>query len=299
MDIRYRGKIIGAAALLALLTGPAGEARGDSLAQLYAAARETATFVQPPATEVVAAEELFATLSAGKDGADAAARQQGFELLATREGDTDFRVLREAGDKRRGRGFYLFRQGTAWPAALMMPHAFTDEDTGRIGLRLMLEGRIAAAAWNTVRRRPAAGGSAAVNQDLAHLPASGFTAFTRAVARTRPNGLLLQLHGFAEKRKGKTLTAAAVVSSGTATPSVKARTFTACLRRETGREILLYPDGPEDLGGTTNVSGRIVRGLGQDGFIHLELARSYRRELRDQPDKRQQLLRCLEETAAL
>ena len=298
MNIRDCTTIAGVM-LLALLTAAASEARADTLAQLYAAARKKVIFAPPAAAEVAAAEELFASLFAGKDGADAAARQQGFELLATREGETDFRVLREAGDQRRGRGFYLFRQGTAWPVVLMMPHAFTDEDTEQIGLQLLLEGKIAAAAWNTVRRRPAAGGPEAGSQDLAHLPVSSFTAFTRAFARTRPNSLLLQLHGFAEKRKGQTLTAAAVVSSGTKTPSARAKAFAACLRRESGREIRLYPDGPEDLGGTTNVSGRIVRGLGLDGFIHLEMARSYRRELRDQPDKRQQLLRCLEESAAL
>jgi len=292
-------KTIAGVLLLAFLSEAAAEAQTESLAQLYAAAREKATFVQPAAMETAAAEELFAALFTDKDDADAAARQQGFELLTIREQDTNFRVLREAGDQRRGRGFYLFRQGTTWPVVLMMPHAFTDEDTGQIGLRLALEGRIAAAAWNTVRRRQAHGGAKTVNQDLAHLPDSSFTAFTHALAGTRSNSLLLQLHGFAEKREDKTLTAAAVVSSGTKTPSVKARTFTACLRRETGREILLYPDGPQDLSGTTNVSGRIVRSLGQDDFIHLELARTYRRELRDQPDKRRQLLRCLAETAAL
>jgi hypothetical protein len=179
----------------------------------------------------------------------------------------------------------------------MVPHGMKDYKTGRIGLRLFQEGGFSAGAWNTAPRYRK-GGGARTDWDLAHLEDTFFTAFTRAFARARPAGRLIQVHGFAAEKRDTEAGASAdlIVSPGGHALPPGFLALARCLEGSLALAVRVYPLEVRELGGTTNVSGRILRSLGHDGFVHLELAYPVRKRLLRDAPLRRDLIRCLEGT---
>lgn len=249
-------------------------------------------YVAPGSDELARAERLFERLAAGSP--PEALRAEMRELGVVVERDGPLVIVREREDARRGRGFYVFRDN-ARPDVLHVPHGFKDEMTRDIGLALFAEGDFAAAAWNTVPRRYERDG-VQVDADVAHLPGTWFNAFVRATARTWPQGRSLQIHGFdaGKRRSAAGADAALILADGTAVPDDALRRQRDCLATRLDREVALYPDDVGELGGTTNVQGRTLRGLGYRGFVHIELGRSLRLTLRDDAGARAHLLACLQ-----
>lgn len=283
------------AILMALALGagaPAPAQDGITLAALLGDAIEGGDYAIPRPDELQAAESLFRRLAldipADKLNADAAAL--GMEIVT----DGLLVILREQPTARRGRGFYVFRRGSD-ADVLHVPHGFKDEMTREIGLALFLEGRFAAAGWNTVPRYYERDG-ARVDADLAHLPDSWFTAFARATASAWPRGRTLQLHGFAnEKRRSPAGAGAALIlSNGTEAPPPALRALRDCLSRSLREPAALYPQDVRELGGTTNAQGEALRELRYAGFLHLETSRDLRQRLRDDRTSRATLLNCLQ-----
>lgn len=244
------------------------------------------------ADELARAERLFERLAAGSS--PEALRAEMRELGVAVERDGPLVIVREREDARHGRGFYVFRDN-ARPDVLHVPHGFKDEMTRDIGLALFAEGDFTAAAWNTVPRRYERDG-VQVDADVAHLPATWFNAFVRATGRAWPQGRSLQIHGFdaGKRRSAAGADAALILADGTAVPDDALRRQRDCLASRLGREVALYPDDVGELGGTANVQGRTLRGLGYRGFVHIELGRSLRLTLRDDPGARAHLLACLQ-----
>ncbi len=273
--------------------GGAGSATmAAAIAPRLAQAIRGGRYVTPDSDEFARAERLFDRLAAGSP--PDALRAEMRELALVIERDGPLVIVREREDALRGRGFYVFRHG-ARPDVLHVPHGFKDEMTRDIGLALFAEGDFAAAAWNTVPRRYERNG-AQVDADFAHLPGSWFNAFVRATARAWPQGRSLQIHGFdADKRRSEAgAEAALILADGTAVPDDALRRQRDCLASRLGRGVALYPDDVRELGGTTNVQGRTLRGLGYGGFVHIELSRSLRLALRDDAGARANFLTCLQ-----
>lgn len=249
-------------------------------------------YVAPGSDELARAERLFERLAAGSPPEALRAEMRELDIVVERDGPLV--IVREREDARRGRGFYVFR-GNARPDVLHVPHGFKDEMTRDIGLALFAEGDFAAAAWNTVPRRYERDG-VQVDADVAHLPGTWFNAFVRATARAWPQGRSLQIHGFdpGKRRSTAGADAALILADGTAVPDDALRRQRDCLASRLGREVALYPDDVGELGGTTNVQGRTLRGLGYRGFVHIELGRSLRLTLRDDAGARAHLLACLQ-----
>ncbi|NMG32110.1 hypothetical protein [Aromatoleum evansii] len=249
-------------------------------------------YVAPDSDELARAERLFDRLTAGSPPDALRAEMRELGLVIERDGPLV--IVREREDALRGRGFYVFRHG-ARPDVLHVPHGFKDEMTRDIGLALFAEGDFAAAAWNTVPRRYERDG-AQVDADLAHLPGTWFNAFVRATARAWPQGRSLQIHGYdPDKRRTEAgADAALILADGTAVPDDALRRQRDCLASRLGRSVALYPDDVRELGGTTNVQGRTLRGLGYGGFVHVEISRSLRLALRDDPAARANFLTCLQ-----
>jgi hypothetical protein len=260
------------------------------LADFVQEARCTAQPVPPGPAEERAVSELFErTLlwQGGFDSLNAAWREWELELLTLEPHDPSVRLLRELPSARRGRGVYAFRRAQN-SLVLEAPHADDDRHTGQITARLFEEGSIAAAAWSSVRRS---------RLDVAHVPHSYFNSFTRAVARVWPHALVVQLHGFDERRHETQLGSAAqlVVSNGTDRPkawfSTVGRSFAS--NRDLGR-VRVYPYQTHELGATTNAQGQLLRAASHHGFLHLEFDRKLRERLRDDPECRTELLELLE-----
>jgi hypothetical protein len=68
----------------------------------------------------------------------------------------------------------------------------------------------------------------------------------------------------------------------------------ACLRQQTHFYIALYPLDIRELGGTTNVSGNTLQGMGHQGFVHLELSYPLRKLMQQNENTLQTVVNCLE-----
>jgi len=197
----------------------------------------------------------------------------------------DAAVVVEEDGGRRGRGAYVVALAPS-PAQLLVqiPHSFSDRYTLPLGRELFAAARARAIAFSTLHRRGAAGYGDNDNRvpprghaDVAHDADATFQSFTHAWMAVQPAGLVVQLHGFADRR----VDADIVVSPGTRAPAPPwARAVRDGLSRLLpGRTVAVYPDDVDDLGATTNVQGRAVRAAG-GRFLHVEMSFSLRESLR-------------------
>jgi hypothetical protein len=275
-----------------VLLATAGPLRAEGIQSRWERARRDGSYQEPGRDELNQAERLFKqTLAAGDDVSELvrAWKELGFDLAPVSHKGADVLVLEEAPARKTGRGFYVFRRSRSEAIALEAPHSWNDLHTGPIAFRLFEEAPIKAGAWNTVTRKEG---------DLAHVSSSYFQAFTRAFGESYRTGLVVQLHGFeAAKRTGKVAEEAdAVVSGGTRTPPGWLLDLGKRMKEKWTERARLYPQDVHELGGTTNVQGQMLRSLGNDGFLHLEMALGLRKRMREEPTLRDAFLKCLLET---
>jgi hypothetical protein len=257
----------------------------------------TLGYADPAGVDTVRARSLFAALFEGKETVASlrpAATRLGFALVEWSEGGEDFVFVKESRENAKGWGAYAFRRHVAEPIAIEAPHAEDDAHTGFLAERLFLEGKPAAAAWNSAPRDtliPGNGDSA----DLAHLDESVFQAFTRAFIEAYPQGRLIQLHGF-DKAKRKTPAAArcgVIVSNGSRRPSAWLSEAARCLESALRDSVCVYPLDASELGATTNCQAKLFREAAHDGFLHVEMDLEARLALRADRELRGALWACL------
>lgn len=281
--------------LITSLYSPLNPASADELARHLKDNQITAPYLTPTAKALEQAASLFAEELAGKPGA-----WQTLGMQRTVLDDSGGALIDEPAQQRQGRGLYALRGGAysggqPWPWLLQAPHSKDDAHTGVLTRQLFTEGAMQAAMWNSVGRHTAAddGGEA----DLAHLERSYWQAMTQAFAARHPQGRIIQLHGFdADKRK----TDAAqgldmIVSAGQRLPPQWVRQTAQCLKTNlVPYAVGLYPDAAQELGGTRNAQGILLRNLGHQGFLHVEMSLALREKLvKDQP-LRHALMDCLQ-----
>lgn len=245
-------------------------------------------FVPMSRTDWTRLEHLFSDIIAGKiKGADVTTL--GFEITRFEPG-----ILALGEQQNQGRGFYLFRNAFARPVFLQMPHRYFDKLTGEIGLGLFQSGKFAGAAWNTRHRQDKKALDGA-ESDLAHIDLSPFTALGRAIARSHPDGVIVQLHGFSPNTRKSSVAknAELIISSGSPSPSWATERLASCLAGKGWRNVALYGRDVSELGGTTNVTGRALRNMGFGGFLHLEMNPDLRERLMNSPERLQELAECL------
>jgi hypothetical protein len=219
---------------------------------------------------------------------------QHFTMKSITIDGTIFTVVQEFQEKRTGRGFYMFRQGSALPIALQAPHRYKDLYTGEIAHQLMREGEYVATAWNTI---PRYGKNKRDNfADMAHLENTIFQSFSRAFAQQYPTGMIVQIHGFAQyKRKTRAgRNADLILSDTTLTPSQHTLNIGKCLKSKLTEFIVrIYPYEVREIGGTRNANARDLRAHGFHHFIHVEMSKPLRKQLRKNKQLRFLFNSCL------
>jgi len=235
----------------------------------------------------------------------------GFTLEVWQVGGKSYWVLLEDPARRRGAGAYLFRLGPPQPEEILLqaPHADYDVGTGDISAQLFFApppGNAPRALFlNTIHRyqvtpgqRERRPGSPA---DVAHNPDHLYAHATEAALTAGPM-LVVQVHGFGTRSDddgddddvpaGTTM----IVSAGRETGSTpRSNAVAAALRRRFGDGVRRFPEDVSVLGATTNVQGRAARSRAGD-FVHVEIAASLRKQLRDGGAPLQQLGEALFDT---
>ncbi len=278
--------------------------RLPDVVNLLNAAREGGEYKTLPEEELAAAESLFGRMLAGDRSQELfnAWEKLGFHISKAQLEGRDVFALVEKPEQKLGRGFYLFPLVASGSTVLMMPHGFYDLHTRVIGQYFFGEGLFLAAAWNTVHRNKYPGQIRTKNLDddpwkwdMADLPNTCFTALTKAFAKTKPQGHLVQLHGFAKaKRKSKSARDSdLILSNGTELPPKELLAFGDCLKINIPVMVRIYPRETRDLGALENISARILKGLGHEGFVHMEMSLPLRNQLRSSIRFREAVLGCM------
>jgi hypothetical protein len=276
-----------------------GLAKADSLVEMYEMVQGGKSLYKPTEQEWEQARELFEHLfESAKQAVQQDAKKWeklGFCLQDKKRDGQELVILKERKSKN-GRGWYLFAGAEDNKNVLMIPHGQKDYYTGELGLRFFKEGSFKAGAWNTLPRY----GETARNRDawdLAHQDETYFTAFTSAAGQALPEARIIQVHGFArEKRRSEDGASANVIlSAGSSLLPAHFQHLGQCLKHNL-QKVRVYPLDVRELGGTTNICGKILRSMGHRGFIHLELAYPLRSRLRKDKDLRNKIIGCLQES---
>lgn len=286
-------KLISAGACLLLAQTP--PAAAENLAQHLAQASRGGQFEPAPEDEIARAEKLFTQILSGvadKKLHDALTALD-LELVSLADAQGTL-IVKENANAKRGRGLYVLRPGSK-DDVLQVPHAFKDRLTREIGLSFFAEGHFAAAAWNTVPRWTEENGQR-INADMAHLPNSYFTAFTRAVGRHLPQSQVVQIHGFEVNKRHSTAGASKdlILSNGTRQSSPRLHDLATCLTRALTIAVGVFPDTVRELGATTNVQAMALRQLGRENFLHVEMNAELRARLAENASARRHWLDCVQ-----
>ena len=188
--------------------------------------------------------------------------------------------------KKRGWGVYKIRTTTQSGALISIPHRFFDKGTASIGRKLFKAfPQYHALAISTIHRKI---------MDMAHTDTTLFNAFHLAFAQRYPEGKIYQLHGFtSSKRRSENLKKADIVVSSTTTRgSFLSRKVKACLS-DVGYKTRLFGRDSQELGGTTNAQGKMCRGVGFGGFVHIEMSPTVRQNLQTQESLRKEFHQCV------
>lgn len=285
--------------LLAASIAPAAVAEqgGLQVLQDLVAGRRCADYRPATAGELQQAQSAFAALLAKPGAVSRTATERwaqlGFSLTTVNAAGVTWTVVHEPPGRCRGQGLYLVRQGAAASLLLQIPHGYADRDTDDIAAGL-LQTPLRAMAFNTVPRHFTRHGKR-VDSDFAHRADNLFAPLTRAFARAYPAGRVVQLHGFdpAKRDTAAGRSAAVIVSAGSARATPASTAVAACLQAWLQDPVRLYPRDVRELGATTNLQGAQLRELAHNGFVHVELSRVLREQLRKAALSRTGFAACL------
>lgn len=258
-----------------------GTAQATDLEALYkASAGSTTAIVAASTSELQSFKDQVKSMFNDKD-------YKNWQALAMQKVDyPEFILLQELPTAKRGRGVFAINKQAIHNWLLQAPHGDSDLYTGKIASRLFLTGAFKAVQWNTVHRDIL---------DLAHEPNTYWQTFTQAFAEQYSDSKIIQIHGFDQSQRTSTVggNTDMIVSSGqNATPQWVQQTAN-CLKQAFPTRVSLYPIDVQELGGTTNVQGQLLRSLGYDSFLHIEMSKLLRTELLDNADSRNKLINCL------
>ncbi len=268
------------------------------LKSIWQDAQRGGEYTVPSSRDVSEAEELFTRLL-NRERPETLLDEWlklGFILEKVLFKEKRYWVLHERPDQKLGRGLYIFSPDSNSKSLLMAPHGQKDVGTGYITFRIFQDNDFAAAAFNTVPRYRDDTDGVRLEYDLGKLPNSYFAALSRAFATTFPHGKVLQLHGFAVDKRSSSEGAEAglILSGGTETVRQDILVLQECLQQLFSEKVLVYPRDVRELGGTTNITGKILRHAGHNGFVHVEMNREIRDRLRKNRSLRQPFGSCLE-----
>lgn len=204
-------------------------------------------------------------------------------------------LLEEQEPNARGQGIYAIRDAADRRPALLIsaPHRGADIHTGPLAGALFIETGASAAAWNSV---PRARRGKSEGLDLARLERHPFTAFAVAFALVHREGRVIQLHGFdpANRRTPAARESEVILSSASERPSAAVESIAACLTRSLpGYAVRVFPREVSELGALKNAQARVLRSLGHDVFVHIELSFSIRERLLEDQEFRSAFGECL------
>lgn len=191
-----------------------------------------------------------------------------------------------------GIGEYFFNKQDSHNIVLQAPHRYHDKYTGSIAKKIFKLGSISSIALNTLPRYTPTQNNTYF--DFSRLKISMHTAYTLAFISQKPEGKVVQLHGFnAQKRRTSAAQATQIIlSNGHNLNTVYLQNLQNCFEKNNWKSAL-YPSQVKELGATKNPVGALLRSMGNESFHHVELNFESRKDLVNQSARRSEFLACL------
>lgn len=285
-----------------------GPGPGATFVPTSAAEHQVLASLIPELLERSAAGELdAAALNALRDPANSV----GFRIETWTLGGERYVALLEAKGKARGAGAYIFRVAPLSDAPALLleaPHHYYDVGTGRLAAELFFlpkRGvRPRALFTNTIHRYQLAPGDKGKRKDnpadVAHNAEHAFSIATHAFVSALVGARVVQLHGFGKRLEdgdsgdGELGAISMVVSAGdSAGSSAWSTAIASALVTVFGSDVKRYPEDVRILGATTNAQGQMLRNLGADRFVHVEMSAELRGRLSRDAELRSKLAAAL------
>lgn len=254
-------------------------AQGSNLEELYFDSANKNIYKEISQDEFISLQKCFYTLLS-EDNASCL-NQYGFKRV-----DINSSIYAIVDTQRAGHGFYLIRKDTKSNYLLSMPHRFSDEKTGIIGMRLFKENSFKGAFFATATRH---------TKDMAHNRVTPFNAFHIAYALFYKSSHIYQLHGFSNKKRksqnGKK--AQIILSNGTKRYSDDLLKLSKCLKGSVAPNVYIYGKDIYELGATTNSQIHSLHNIDFFGFTHIEMSYPTRTDLAENKSVRDNFAKCL------
>jgi hypothetical protein len=170
---------------------------------------------------------------------------------------------------------------------VQVTHRFNDRHTLNIANHLWKNRRVDKVYTNVVHRYAGKKQALKSNSDFSTASPSALLAVTRAWLAYRPDGVIVQLHGFSQGKRHSAVakTANMIISHGIHTSNEENPILVGlkqCLKNTLKLKVAIYPTEVNELGGTQNVIAKEVR-VHSDyrQFLHIEIDGDTRKRLRN------------------
>ncbi|MEW5755296.1 MAG: hypothetical protein AB1810_03245 [Pseudomonadota bacterium] len=244
----------------------------------------------PTAERIKNSQELFSKILEGKE---VLFNKELLDSLGMSALETnDYIILYEVAEYKRGVGFYVFCKACPPELFLQAPHGFDDRFTSELAFDLLVRGGIKAVALNNT---PNSERNLGEPVDLTLIGASIYNALNRVIASLYPRSKVVQLHGFNEKTRS---TEAAqktdfIVSNGTTRPDKRMVIVAQCLDAIAAGRSKVFPVQINELGALDNEQGKLMRAMGHEGFLNLDISMEMRKKFMGDPAFRPELWKCI------
>lgn len=198
-----------------------------------------------------------------------------------------------------GWGVWGYRPQARQQIFLQAPHRFFDLDTAAIAEMGWQAGIAELFMMNSVHRHAGQVQDPVVNSDMSSARRSALLAASEAWLAVNPDGIIVQLHGFATAKREtpEARSAGIILSHGTRErflTDTRLHSIQACLTRLLNVQVLRYPEQVGELGGTLNNVAKALASWGKsEQFIHVEMSREVRETLVKDEEKTRLALQCI------
>lgn len=161
---------------------------------------------------------------------------------------------------------------------LQATHSYFDEFTLDIAEDLFRHNSADQLFINTISRK-----SENSAYDFSKRKNSSLKISTLEYINLNPTGIIVQLHGFSRKKRNSKIgqKAGFIISSCRDKSSTYTINLANCLKKQDKFNVYLYPEEVNELGGVKNILYKELANKINDRFVHIEMSREVRLELKN------------------
>ncbi|MFC0445532.1 hypothetical protein ACFOD1_05650 [Pseudidiomarina halophila] len=198
-----------------------------------------------------------------------------------------------------GWGAFGYRPSSENAVFLQTPHRYFDLHTAAIAETAWQHDLAQVYMSNSIHRYAGQEQKPKTNSDISNARRSPLLAASEAWMAEQPDGVIVQLHGYAKSKRVTEAGRSAdiILSHGTSDQfmhETRLHEIQSCLAAQLNVTVLRYPEEVGELGGTqNNVAQALARWGKSEQFVHVEMSRGVRDSLVSDKDKTLRAMQCI------